>query len=70
MLNRIVALFILATFILVGCKKGENDPLISLKTRKSRLSGEWKMSFAEYSINDTTYSYDGTTLKEKKGVDA
>lgn len=70
MLKRVVVFSLIAASILMGCKKGENDPLISLKTRKSRLSGEWKVSFAEYSINDSTYSYDGTTLKEKKGVDA
>lgn len=26
-----------------SCKKGENDPFISLKSRKARISGEWKL---------------------------
>lgn len=34
--------FLLLTFIgLFACKKGENDPFLSLRTRKSRLAGEW-----------------------------
>ncbi|MGB0403335.1 MAG: hypothetical protein ACPGEG_04505 [Salibacteraceae bacterium] len=58
----IVALVASVTFS--GCKKGENDPFFSLKTRKGRLAGDWKVSFAEYTINDTSWTYDGTTLKE------
>jgi|TARA_R110000737_G_scaffold21067_1_gene39440 hypothetical protein len=27
-----------------GCKKGENDPFLSLKSRKARITGEWKLS--------------------------
>lgn len=26
-----------------GCKKGENDPFLSLKTRTGRITGEWKL---------------------------
>lgn len=28
---------------ITGCKKGENDPFLSLKTRKGRITGEWKL---------------------------
>lgn len=28
---------------MTACKKGENDPFISLKTRKGRITGEWKL---------------------------
>ncbi|MCB0481117.1 MAG: hypothetical protein KDC83_06770 [Flavobacteriales bacterium] len=62
--------FILILGTVASCKKGENDPLISLKTRKGRLTGEWKMTFAEYSTNDTSYTYDGSVLTEKKAEDA
>lgn len=31
------------TLLAVGCKKGENDPFLSLKTRKARLCQEWSM---------------------------
>jgi len=27
-----------------GCKKGENDPMLSLHSRKGRLTGEWRIS--------------------------
>ena len=38
-----LALVIAATSF-SGCKKGENDPFLSLKSRKSRAAGEWKLS--------------------------
>ena len=38
----IILLLILITG-LTACKKGENDPSISLLTRKIRLTGEWKV---------------------------
>lgn len=37
----IVLIIITTTFF--GCKKGENDPAISLRTRKARVIGEWNM---------------------------
>ncbi|MBD3637072.1 MAG: hypothetical protein HUJ25_06965 [Crocinitomicaceae bacterium] len=57
-----------------SCKKGENDPALSLSSRKARLSKNWKLSSAEYTTVDvydwggdtytstTTYSYDGTNM--------
>lgn len=35
-----------------GCKKGEGDPMISLKSRKARVAGEWTV--ATYEENSTT----------------
>ena len=57
---------------LSSCKKGENDPFLSLKSRKARVSGEWTVTKMEgtYSSVDSsdplsnyssTSSYDGTT---------
>jgi len=44
-----------------GCKKGENDPFISLKSRTSRLTNTWELSAMDYtttSVNSTyTFSY-------------
>lgn len=66
-------LFFSLIFILPSCKKGENDPFISLQTRKARLCGEWKVSREEGQIFSTydnhyinycdtsIYSFDGTT---------
>lgn len=54
---------------LQSCKKGENDPFMSLRSRKARLAGEWKLSSSEGkseqtymgSTSTTTRTYDGTT---------
>ncbi len=54
---------------ITSCKKGENDPFLSLKSRKARLVGEWTLTAAEevetgtqfgFAYTQTT-SYDGTT---------
>jgi hypothetical protein len=55
--------------IVTSCKKGENDPFLSLRTRKARVVGEWKVvsSTSEYiDVNGdkTTTTYDGTTETE------
>ena len=39
-----IAALVLASFAFEGCKKGENDPAISLRTRKARITGDWKVS--------------------------
>lgn len=36
-------MFILIISAIVGCKKGENDPFLSLRTRKARITGEWTL---------------------------
>ena len=35
----------------VSCKKGENDPSISLRTRKNRITGTWNLESYEFSSN-------------------
>lgn len=57
---------ILSSALLEGClKKGENDPFISLKSRRARVAGEWKMTKYEITITDSdqsgtdTYVYSG-----------
>ncbi|MEI6852274.1 MAG: hypothetical protein WCL06_05500 [Bacteroidota bacterium] len=52
-----------------SCKKGENDPAISLRSRDARLIAKWKLTKIEGSetsitsgvTQTTTKSYDGTT---------
>ncbi len=58
---------------LTSCKKGENDPFLSLHSRKARLAGDWTVtkkettdvshqtSFGMDYITTTSTSYDGTT---------
>ena len=63
-----IAALVLASFAFEGCKKGENDPAISLLTRKARMTGDWKVSSGsgkETSGNTTTdWKHDGATYTE------
>lgn len=67
----IVSLALLSTGILFdGCKKGENDPFLTLSGRRARLAGDWKMTgltgtftSTDASGTDTdVISYDGTNI--------
>ncbi len=42
-----------------GCKKGAEDPFLSLRSRKARLTGEWTVSsFAQNGSYEATYDND------------
>lgn len=45
---------------LTSCKKGENDPGLSLKSRTSRLTGEWEVDKEKTDYINTS-SYDGSS---------
>jgi hypothetical protein len=60
---------ILVVSIFQSCKKGDNDPLISLKSRKTRLVGEWVLASGQQDIvygdgSTRTYTYNGSTRVE------
>lgn len=64
---------IMLATVFVGCKKGENDPTLSLLSRKARISGIWELTSASYTeieddnkgeITTTVYTYDGSNLTE------
>lgn len=65
---KIYTLALLTIASVTACKKGANDPALSLKSRKGRLAGEWKLSSGEQTntttfsgtTNVTTTSYDGS----------
>jgi hypothetical protein len=68
MKKTMLAFFGVALLVAVpSCKKGANDPALSLKSRKSRLAGEYtvtkheKTTYSTWSSNPTTvnYTYDG-----------
>lgn len=50
------ALVALAIPTFTGCKKGENDPGISVKSRDSRISGVWKLTGGSIAINESSKS--------------
>lgn len=69
---KILTVVIGVSVITTGCKKGENDPFLSLKSRTSRLCQEWKLSAADYTESYVSssvstsqhYTYDGTNMTE------
>lgn len=57
---------IMLATVFVGCKKGENDPALSLLSRKARLTGVWNLESANYTVkngndNVSIFTYDGAT---------
>ncbi len=59
-MNKLVLLVII-TFTIIfhpGCtRKGEDDPVISFRTRKSRLVGKWKLETAEGTYSELRVNY-------------
>lgn len=45
--------FLLIVLIVVSCKKGEEDPSFSLRTRKNRVVGDWKIKSGRSSYEET-----------------
>ena len=67
-----IAALTLASFGFEGCKKGADDPFLSLHTRKGRVAGDWKVSQGNGTITDVfgtrTWTYDGTTKVTTQGA--
>jgi hypothetical protein len=67
---KFATLAILSLAFLAACKKGENDPFMSLRTRNARITGTWKLTKQEttetnaFSGMSEVYSssFDGTNL--------
>lgn len=64
-----VLMLLLAVFVLPACKKGENDPFITLKSRDARITAIWKLTGINYTETQVsgstitqTATYDGTTF--------
>lgn len=55
---------IASSMTFTSCKKGENDPAISFKSRKSRVTGEWAVSSMESTASDT-YASGGVTITDR-----
>ncbi len=52
-----------------SCKKGENDPGLSLSSRKARVSGEWNVSKMMVDETETGTIYDWVTSTDKPYTD-
>ncbi|PBQ32190.1 hypothetical protein CNR22_10540 [Sphingobacteriaceae bacterium] len=61
---KLITPILLFSLLLTSCKKGEDDPAISLRTRKARVEGNWKMTkgiHSQYvfgSVIETTFTRD------------
>ncbi len=51
------ALLLSAIFIISSCKKYEEGPAFSLRTKKARLCGDWKIESITYDGVDNTSNY-------------
>lgn len=49
----LLAIAVAGVAFVASCKKGEDDPSLSLRSRKSRVAGEWKVSSAETKMTTT-----------------
>jgi hypothetical protein len=54
---RIILLLVVIATSVFSCKKGENDPSISLHSRKARVVGEWTLKSGSITYNGTTTTY-------------
>jgi len=54
---RISSVILLSFILLSACKKGDEDPWLSLKTRTARLADEWQVVEAEWETNDSIASF-------------
>jgi len=64
----LVAVMAIPTF--QSCKKGADDPAISLKSRKARLCGDWTLTSGTITFTSSTTSvntYNGTTVSYSTG---
>jgi hypothetical protein len=68
-----VAALVLASFGFEGCKKGENDPFMSLHSRKARVAGEWKVTAGSGTdatsspASTSSWTYDGASYVQTSG---
>lgn len=62
-IHQVIGFLVIALLVVTpACKKGENDPGLSFKSRKSRLAGSWTLQSATLMHGDTTTVFDGDSL--------
>lgn len=68
---KFLALILLGMSLLFSsCRKGEDDPFLSFRSRNARLSGDWKLDAAKFRREDkldqkivaTTYTFEGNVM--------
>src|SRR6478609_2381439 len=56
-----ILIFTVVIFSFSSCRKGEDDPLISFRSRTNRLEGEWKLKSWYATSNNYYLSFNTTT---------
>ncbi|HRH63758.1 MAG TPA: hypothetical protein PLI68_10565, partial [Bacteroidia bacterium] len=54
--QKLVLVVLAAVSVLPACKKGEEDPFLSLRSRKSRVAGEWTVESREEKVTTSKIS--------------
>lgn len=69
MKNYKIILLSLAVFATTfsACKKGEDDPALSLRSRKARVAGEWKMTNIKSTNTFSSNLFNSTTIMTGDG---
>ncbi|MBI4648213.1 MAG: hypothetical protein HY738_16925 [Bacteroidia bacterium] len=72
----LLAIFLISTALLTGClKKGDEDPFVSLRTRKARVVGNWTITDKIYDVIikypggesvDSTFTLSGTSCSVRE----
>lgn len=72
-INKILASLIAIMFSVMlfdGCKKGEEDPFLSLRSRDSRIEGTWKLVSVEKSVTSTDNTSTTTVTTKETDVES
>lgn len=67
------AIIVASAFTAVSCKKGKNDPFLSLRSRDGRIDGIWKLTgingtSTTITVNGSNRSESTTTTKYSEGT--
>lgn len=66
---KITLLLLIGTFF-YSCKKGPEDPAISFRSRKARLTGDWVGTNYSSEINSTSANTNGQTSSTKETINS
>ena len=59
--SKLLLFIMLVSIIFASCKKGEDDPFLSLRTRTNRLAGDWELTGLNITYNEISSSYNHTS---------
>lgn len=60
----IITSVIIASLTIQSCKKGKNDPFLSLRSRDGRLCRAWKLTSITGNSANNKITYDGSTVTD------